>query len=340
MKDTLILGIESSCDETAASVVKNGRTVLSNVISSQIEIHKLYGGVVPEIASRNHIERINQVIQEALDEANVTLDDIDAIGVTYGPGLVGALLVGVAEAKAIAYARNLPLVGVHHIEGHVSANYIEHPDLEPPFLCAIVSGGHTHLVIVKDYGQFEILGRTRDDAAGEALDKAARTLGLDYPGGVNLDKIAKNGNSDSYKFPRPHVDGSPLDFSFSGLKTSVINLIHNAEQKGETVSVPDVGASFLKAVVDSLEDNVRKALDSTGYDKLVLAGGVSANSVLRERMLSLAKEKNVEIYFPELSLCGDNAAMVGAQGYFEYVSGTRGDMTLNARATLDIDSVQ
>ena len=232
------------------------------------------------------------------------------------------------------------MVPVHHLRSHIAANYLSYENLKPPFLCLVVSGGNTLITEVKDYTDFKILGRTRDDAAGEALDKAARTLGLDYPGGVNLDKIAKNGNSDSYKFPRPHVDGSPLDFSFSGLKTSVINLIHNAEQKGETVSVPDVGASFLKAVVDSLEDNIRKALDSTGYDKLVLAGGVSANSVLRERMLSLAKEKNVEIYFPELSLCGDNAAMVGAQGYFEYVSGTRGNMTLNARATLDIDSVQ
>ena len=336
----LILGIESSCDETAVAVVENGRKIVSSVVATQIEKHKTFGGVVPEIASRMHTEAICAVTKQALSDANCKMSDIDAIAVTYAPGLIGALLVGVNYAKGLSLSSGVPLVPVHHLRSHIAANYLSYENLKPPFLCLVVSGGNTLITEVKDYTDFKILGRTRDDAAGEALDKAARTLGLDYPGGVNLDKIAKNGNSDSYKFPRPHVDGSPLDFSFSGLKTSVINLIHNAEQKGETVSVPDVGASFLKAVVDSLEDNVRKALDSTGYDKLVLAGGVSANSVLRERMLSLAKEKNVEIYFPELSLCGDNAAMVGAQGYFEYVSGTRGDMTLNARATLDIDSVQ
>ena len=338
--DSLILGMESSCDETAAAVVENGRKIVSSVVATQIEKHKIFGGVVPEIASRMHTEAICAVTKQALSDANCKMSDIDAIAVTYAPGLIGALLVGVNYAKGLSLSSGVPLVPVHHLRSHIAANYLSYENLKPPFLCLVVSGGNTLITEVKDYTDFKILGRTRDDAAGEALDKAARTLGLDYPGGVNLDKIAKNGNSDSYKFPRPHVDGSPLDFSFSGLKTSVINLIHNAEQKGETVSVPDVGASFLKAVVDSLEDNVRKVLDSTGYDKLVLAGGVSANSVLRERMLSLAKEKNVEIYFPELSLCGDNAAMVGAQGYFEYVSGTRGDMTLNARATLDIDSVQ
>ena len=322
----LILGIESSCDETAAAVVENGRKIVSSVVATQIEKHKIFGGVVPEIASRMHTEAICAVTKQALSDANCKMSDIDAIAVTYAPGLIGALLVGVNYAKGLSLSSGVPLVPVHHLRSHIAANYLSYENLKPPFLCLVVSGGNTLITEVKDYTDFKILGRTRDDAAGEALDKAARTLGLDYPGGVNLDKIAKN--------------GSPLDFSFSGLKTSVINLIHNAEQKGETVSVPDVGASFLKAVVDSLEDNVRKALDSTGYDKLVLAGGVSANSVLRERMLSLAKEKNVEIYFPELSLCGDNAAMVGAQGYFEYVSGTRGDMTLNARATLDIDSVQ
>ena len=328
----LILGIESSCDETAAAVVENGRKIVSSVVATQIEKHKIFGGVVPEIASRMHTEAICAVTKQALSDANCKMSDIDAIAVTYAPGLIGALLVGVNYAKGLSLSSGVPLVPVHHLRSHIAANYLSYVNLKPPFLCLVVSGGNTLITEVKDYTDFKILGRTRDDAAGEALDKAARTLGLD--------KIAKNGNSDSYKFPRPHVDGSPLDFSFSGLKTSVINLIHNAEQKGETVSVPDVGASFLKAVVDSLEDNVRKALDFTGYDKLVLAGGVSANSVLRERMLSLAKEKNVKIYFPELSLCGDNAAMVGAQGYFEYVSGTRGDMTLNARATLDIDSVQ
>ena len=252
MKDTFILAIESSCDETAASVVKNGRTILSNVISSQIALHTLYGGVVPEIASRKHIEKINQVIEEALSEANVTLDDLDAIGVTYGPGLVGALLVGVAEAKAIAYAKKLPLVGVHHIEGHVSANYIEHPDLEPPFLCLIVSGGHTHLVIVKDYGEFEILGRTRDDAAGEAFDKVARAIGLGYPGGPKVDKLAREGNPDAIVFPKGKLGDCPYDFSFSGVKSAVLNYINNAQMKGEEINRADLAASFQKSVVDVL----------------------------------------------------------------------------------------
>ena len=251
MKDTLILAIESSCDETAASVVKNGRTILSNVISSQIALHTLYGGVVPEIASRKHIEKINQVIEQALADADVTLDDLDAIGVTYGPGLVGALLVGVAEAKAIAYAKKLPLVGVHHIEGHVSANYIEHPDLEPPFLCLIVSGGHTHLVIVKDYGEFEILGRTRDDAAGEAFDKVARAIGLGYPGGPKVDKLSKEGNPNAIEFPKAKIGDCPYDFSFSGVKSAVLNYINHAQMTGEEINRADLAASFQKAVVDS-----------------------------------------------------------------------------------------
>ena len=255
MKDTFILAIESSCDETAASVVKNGRTILSNVISSQIALHTLYGGVVPEIASRKHIEKINQVIEEALSEANVTLDDLDAIGVTYDPGLVGALLVGVAEAKAIAYAKKLPLVGVHHIEGHVSANYIEHPDLEPPFLCLIVSGGHTHLVIVKDYGEFEILGRTRDDAAGEAFDKVARAIGLGYPGGPKVDKLAREGNPDAIVFPKGKLGDCPYDFSFSGVKSAVLNYINNAQMKGEEINRADLAASFQKSVVDVLVEH-------------------------------------------------------------------------------------
>ena len=255
MKDTFILAIESSCDETAASVVKNGRTILSNVISSQIALHTLYGGVVPEIASRKHIEKINQVIEEALSEANVTLDDLDAIGVTYGPGLVGALLVGVAEAKAIAYAKKLPLVGVHHIEGHVSANYIEHPDLEPPFLCLIVSGGHTHLVIVKDYGEFEILGRTRDDAAGEAFDKVARAIGLGYPGGPKVDKLAREGNPDAIVFPKGKLGDCPYDFSISGVKSAVLNYINNAQMKGEEINRADLAASFQKSVVDVLVEH-------------------------------------------------------------------------------------
>ena len=330
MKDTLILGIESSCDETAASVVKNGRTVLSNVISSQIEIHKLYGGVVPEIASRNHIERINQVIQEALDEANVTLDDIDAIGVTYGPGLVGALLVGVTEAKAIAYARNLPLVGVHHIEGHVSANYIEHPDLEPPFLCAIVSGGHTHLVIVKDYGQFEILGRTRDDAAGEAFDKVARAIGLGYPGGPKIDKVSKEGNADAIVFPQGKVRGSEYDFSFSGLKSAVLNYLNECHMKGENISVPDVAASFQKAVVDVLVSHAMRAVEEFHFQKFAIAGGVASNSALRRAMEQACQERGVAFYRPSPILCTDNAAMIGAAAYYDFKKGIRSDWSLNA----------
>lgn len=274
-KDTLILAIESSCDETAASVVKNGRCVLSNIISSQIAIHTLYGGVVPEIASRKHIEKINQVVEAALKEADVTLDDIDAIGVTYGPGLVGALLVGVAEAKAIAYAKKKPLVGVHHIEGHVSANYIEHPDLEPPFLCEIISGGHTHLVIVKDYGSFEILGRTRDDAAGEAFDKVARAIGLGYPGGPKIDKLAKEGNPHAIDFPRAHMEDAPYDFSFSGVKSAVLNHLNKCRMTGEPIVEADIAASFQQAVVDVLVDNAIRAAKDYHMDRLAIAGGVA-----------------------------------------------------------------
>lgn len=335
-KDTLILGIESSCDETAASVVKNGRTVLSNVISSQIEIHKLYGGVVPEIASRNHIERINQVIQEALDEANVTLDDIDAIGVTYGPGLVGALLVGVAEAKAIAYARNLPLVGVHHIEGHVSANYIEHPDLEPPFLCAIVSGGHTHLVIVKDYGQFEILGRTRDDAAGEAFDKVARAIGLGYPGGPKIDKLAKEGNPDAIEFPRAKIGENPYDFSFSGVKSAVLNYLNGAKMKGEEVNRADIAASFQKAVVDVLVEHTMQAAADFGMKKVAIAGGVASNGALRTAMEKACTERGYKFYRPSPIFCTDNAAMIGVAAYYEYIRGTRHSWDLNAVPNLKL----
>ena len=290
MKDTLILAIESSCDETAASVVKNGRTILSNVISSQIELHKLYGGVVPEIASRKHIEKINQVIEEALKEADVTLDDLDAIGVTYGPGLVGALLVGVAEAKAIAYAKKLPLVGVHHIEGHVSANYIEHPDLEPPFLCLIVSGGHTHLVIVKEYGEFEILGRTRDDAAGEAFDKVARAIGLGYPGGPKIDKLSKEGNPHAIEFPRAKIEGSPYDFSFSGVKSAVLNYLNNACMKGEEVNRADIAASFQNAVVEVLVEHTMQAAKDYHMDKIAIAGGVASNGTLRAAMEKACEE--------------------------------------------------
>ena len=292
-KEIKILAIESSCDETAAAVIRNGREVLSNVISSQIELHKLYGGVVPEIASRKHIEKVNQVIQAALDEAKMTLDDMDAIGVTYGPGLVGALLVGVAEAKAIAYAKKLPLVGVHHIEGHISANYIEHPDLEPPFICLVVSGGHTHLVRVKDYGTYEILGRTRDDAAGEAFDKVARAIGLGYPGGPKIDKLSKEGNPEAISFPKAHVAEAPLDFSFSGVKSAVLNYINGCEMKGISYNTADIAASFQKAVVDVLVEHSMKAVEMYHTDKFAIAGGVAANSGLREAMKAACEKKGI-----------------------------------------------
>lgn len=331
-----ILAIESSCDETAAAVVEDGREVLSSIVSTQIEKHKVFGGVVPEIASRLHTENISWVVEKALADANCTLDDVDAIGVTYAPGLIGALLVGVNYAKGLALASGKPLVPVHHLRSHIAANYITHKDLKPPFMCLVVSGGNTLLCKVNDYTDFEVVGRTRDDAAGEAMDKAARTLGLPYPGGVNLDKIAKNGDNTKYKFPKPRVDGSPLDFSFSGLKTNVINLVHNATQKGEELNPADVGASFINAVVNCLADNTIKAMEMHNEKTLVLAGGASANSVLRSRMETLAKEKNWDLYLPDLSLCGDNGAMVGAQGYFEYLSGTTANMDLNGKATADI----
>ncbi len=311
MKDTLILAIESSCDETAASVVKNGRTILSNVISSQIALHTLYGGVVPEIASRKHIEKINQVIEQALADADVTLDDLDAIGVTYGPGLVGALLVGVAEAKAIAYAKKLPLVGVHHIEGHVSANYIEHPDLEPPFLCLIVSGGHTHLVIVKDYGEFEILGRTRDDAAGEAFDKVARAIGLGYPGGPKVDKLSKEGNPNAIEFPKAKIGDCPYDFSFSGVKSAVLNYINHAQMTGEEINRADLAASFQKAVVDVLVEHTMLAAKDYGMTKIAIAGGVASNGTLRAAMEEACKKNNYSFYRPSPIFCTDNAAGQG-----------------------------
>ena len=335
-KDTLILAIESSCDETAASVVKNGRCVLSNIISSQIAIHTLYGGVVPEIASRKHIEKINQVVEAALKEADVTLDDIDAVGVTYGPGLVGALLVGVAEAKAIAYAKKKPLVGVHHIEGHVSANYIEHPDLEPPFLCEIISGGHTHLVIVKDYGSFEILGRTRDDAAGEAFDKVARAIGLGYPGGPKIDKLAKEGNPDAIHFPRAKVEDAPYDFSFSGVKSAVLNHLNGCKMKGEPIVEADIAASFQKAVCDVLVDHAMQAVKDYGINKLALAGGVASNSALRAAMKAACDKKGIPLYYPAPILCTDNAAMIGAAAYYEYMAGTRSGLDLNAVPNLKL----
>ena len=335
-KDIYILAIESSCDETAAAVVKNGREVLSNVISSQIELHKLFGGVVPEIASRKHIEKINPVIREALDEAGMTLDDMDAIGVTYGPGLVGALLVGVAAAKAISFAKNIPLVGVHHIEGHISANYIDNKDLEPPFLGMVVSGGHTHLVLVKDYGQYEILARTRDDAAGEAFDKVARAIGLGYPGGPKIDKLAKEGNPKAITFPRAHVADAPLDFSFSGLKSSVLNYINSCEMKHQEVNRADVAASFQAAVVDAIVNHTVEAAKTYGIDKVALAGGVASNTSLRQAMRERCEKEGLKSYHPSPILCTDNAAMIGCAAYYEYLAGTRHGWDLNAVPNLKI----
>lgn len=335
-KDILILAIETSCDETAAAVVKNGRTVLSNVISSQIALHTLYGGVVPEIASRKHIEKINQVIKQALEEAKTELKDIDAIGVTYGPGLVGALLVGVAQAKALSYAAGKPLVGVHHIEGHVSANFIEHKELEPPFLCLIVSGGHTHLVIVKDYGKYEIVGRTHDDAAGEAFDKVARAIGLGYPGGPKVDKLAKEGNKHAINFPRASITGAPYDFSFSGLKSAVLNYLNSCEMKGEEVNKADVAASFQEAVIDALVSKTITAAKDFNLTQIAIAGGVASNSALREGMSAACKENGFSLYYPSPILCTDNAAMIGAAAYYEYINGTRHGLDLNAVPNLKI----
>lgn len=335
-KDILILGLESSCDETAAAVIKNGRTVLSNVISSQIDIHKEYGGVVPEIASRKHIERINTVIEEALKEAGVGLKDLDALGVTYGPGLVGALLVGVAEAKAICFAADIPLVGVHHIEGHVSANYIENPDLEPPFLCLIVSGGHTHLVIVKDYGEFEILGRTRDDAAGEAFDKVARAIGLGYPGGPKIDKLSKEGNPDAIIFPKAHMEDAPYDFSFSGLKSAVLNYINKAKMQNQEFNRADLAASFQKAVVDTLTQKAIRAAKEHHIDKLAIAGGVASNSTLRKAMEEACQAEHIRFYHPSPIFCTDNGAMIGVAAYYEYIKGTRSGWDLNAVPNLQL----
>ena len=334
-----ILAIESSCDETAASVVEDGREVLSNVVASQVAEHKIYGGVVPEIASRRHAEAISAVTQKALSDAGCELGDIDAIAVTYAPGLIGALLVGVNYAKGLSWSKGIPLVPVHHLRSHIAANYITHKDLKPPFFCLVVSGGNTLMVEVKDYTDFNVVGRTRDDAAGEALDKAARTMGIPYPGGLNLDRIAAGGDSTAYKFPVPKVENSPYDFSFSGLKTSVINIIHNAKQKGEEINEKDLGASFMKSVSSCLCKNTEKAMKDFGHKTLVLAGGVSANSVLRKDIQELCQKNNWKLYLPELSLCGDNAAMVGAQGYFEFMSGNIADLELNAYAGMSIDKI-
>lgn len=332
-----ILGIESSCDETAASVVEDGRTVLSNIVASQVEEHKIYGGVVPEIASRRHTEAISGVVRAALGDAGCTIRDIDAVAVTYAPGLIGALLVGVNFAKGLSYSSEKPLVPVHHLRSHIASNYISHPDLKPPFLCLVVSGGHSHIIEVKDYTDFKIIGYTHDDAAGEAMDKAARAMGLPYPGGLNLDKAAANGDPKAFKLPHPRVDGAPYDFSFSGLKTAVLNIINSLKQKGEEVNVPDLGASYINAVVDCLCGNTQKAAENLGYKKIVLAGGVSANSVLRRRMTELCQKKNWSLYYPELKYCGDNGAMVAAQGYYEFVGGNTASLDLNAVASLSIE---
>ena len=335
-KDIKILAIESSCDETAAAVVLNGRTILSNVIYTQIALHTEYGGVVPEIASRKHIEKINQVIDSALKEAECTIDDIDAIAVTYGPGLVGALLVGVSAAKSIAFAKNKPLVGVHHIEGHISANYIENLNLEPPFICLVVSGGHSHLVVVKDYGEYEILGRTRDDAAGEAFDKVARAIGLGYPGGPKIDKVSKEGDPDAIHFPRAKVDDGEYDFSFSGLKSAVLNYINQCEMKNETINVPDVAASFQKAVTDVLVEHSMDAVKKYGLKKFAIAGGVASNSALRQAFTDACKDNDIEFYYPAPVYCTDNAAMIGVAGYYEYIKGTRHGYDLNAVPALKL----
>lgn len=329
-KDTLVLAIESSCDETAVAIVKNGREVLANAIATQIDIHKKYGGVVPEIASRNHIENITYVIQEALEKAGKTLADMDVIACTYGPGLVGALLVGVSTAKAMAYALQKPFLGVHHIEGHIAANYITHPDLKPPYLCLVVSGGHTHLVHVKDYTEFEILGKTRDDAVGEAFDKVSRTMGLEYPGGPKIDQLAQEGVP-RYPLPRTHFEN--LDFSFSGIKTSVIHLV---QQEKENLNIPDLCASFEEAVTDVLLQNVLLAANQVETKKVALAGGVSANSYLRHRLDELGKEYSLHIYYPEMVLCTDNAAMIGAAAYYDYKAGKKSSWDLNAVPNLQL----
>ena len=335
-EDIYILAVESSCDETAASVVRNGREVLSNIIYSQIDLHTLYGGVVPEIASRKHIEKVNQVIEKALSDAGITLEEVTAVAVTYGPGLVGALLVGVSAAKAIAFAADKPLFGVHHIEGHISANFIENKELEPPFICLVVSGGHSHLVVVKDYGEYEIIGRTRDDAAGEAFDKVARAIGLGYPGGPKIDKVSKEGNPDAIVFPRAKVDGSTYDFSFSGLKSAVLNYLNSCEMKGIEVNQADVAASFQKAVIDVLVGHSMEAVSQYQLNKFAIAGGVASNTSLRAAFEKACREKGLEFYHPSPVYCTDNAAMIGVAGYYEYCKGTRHGWDLNAVPNLKL----
>ncbi len=329
-KDIRILAIESSCDETAAAVVRNGREVLSNIIYSQIALHTEYGGVVPEIASRKHIEKINQVIRQALSQADTKLKEVDAIAVTYGPGLVGALLVGVSAAKAISFASGIPLIGVHHIEGHISANYIENRDLEPPFVCLVVSGGHSHLVTVADYGKYEILGRTRDDAAGEAFDKVARAIGLGYPGGPKIDRLSKEGNPQAIHFPRAKVAKSEFDFSFSGLKSAVLNYLNSCKMKGEEIKRADVAASFQKAVIDVLVEHSMEAVKRLGCSKFAIAGGVASNSSLRSAFEEVCAREKIAFYHPAPIYCTDNAAMIGTAGYYEFIRGVRHGFDLNA----------
>ena len=332
----IVLGIESTCDETAAALVEDGRHLLSNVISTSVKEQALYGGVVPEIASRRHCEFISATVKKALLDAGKTIDDVDAVAVTFAPGLIGAVLVGVNFAKGLAYSANKPLVPVHHLRGHIAALYLTHPELKPPFLCLVASGGHSHIVAVEDYTTYKVLGKTRDDAAGEALDKAGRTLGLPYPGGISIDKIAPTGDENAFAFPHPRLD-TPYDFSFSGLKTAVINIVHRMEQKGETLPVADLAASFQKGVTDCLVEKLEKAATDYGYTSIALAGGVSANSRLRRETDRLCRQKGWQLHLPALKYCGDNGAMVGAQGYYEYVSGVRAQPDLNAYATMPID---
>ena len=338
-KDIYVLGIESSCDETSVAVVKNGREVLSNIISSQIEIHKLYGGVVPEIASRNHVMNIDGVYREALKKANVTIDDIDVIAVTYGAGLLGALIVGVNFAKALAYKTGKPLVAVNHIEGHIAANYITHTDLKPPYLCLVISGGHSHIVMVEEYTKYRVIGRTRDDAAGECFDKVARTIGFDYPGGKYIDSAAKSGNAYAFSLPHPNVTGSKYDFSFSGLKTAVINLVHNASQKGVDLNRNDIAASFQKTICDILVSKTMLAIKDLNVKTLAIAGGVSANSGIRAAFEAECEKNGIKLFLPQLKYCGDNAAMIACQGYYDFLAGRTASLDLNGIATLSLDEI-
>ncbi|MDO5124956.1 MAG: tRNA (adenosine(37)-N6)-threonylcarbamoyltransferase complex transferase subunit TsaD [Ruminococcus sp.] len=334
-----ILAIESSCDETACAVVEDGVNVLSNIVATQIDEHKLYGGVVPEIASRRHCENISTVVAEALKESNCTLSDIDAIAVTYAPGLIGALLVGISYAKGLALSTGKPLIAVHHIAGHIAANYISHPELKLPYLCLVVSGGHSHIVEVRDYTKYHVIGRTRDDAAGECFDKVARTLGYEYPGGKHIDSASKLGNPDAFKLPKPKVQGSEFDFSFSGLKTAVINTVHNAAQKGETINREDMAASFQKTISEILVEKTMKAAEEYGYTTIGLAGGVSANSGVRNALQEACDKRGYKLFMPEFRYCGDNAAMIGCQAYFDYIAGKRAGQDLNGIATLSLDKL-